>query len=120
MKKTALTLSILLLLTLCFYWGVRSWIKSDIDKIGYQAQSSYQGDKTDALIAVLKSDNECIDNKNKAIWALGKLGNKRALPVLESLQVNADCNHDSMVCQREIEKAIDLIEGKSLTIFAFK
>lgn len=102
------------------YTGLRIWFKSEVTQISNDAMQQYSGDKIEALIAVLESDSQSLDDKNKVIWALGKLRDKRALPVLKGLVTGAPCDHNRFVCQRELEKAINNLEGKSLDILTFK
>jgi hypothetical protein len=45
------------------------------------------------------------------VWALGHLGDARALPVLESHYTGGPCDHSRLLCQRELEKAIRLSRG---------
>ena len=121
MKFFLVVLSIIIILGLCgSYIGLRIWFKSDINKIRNSAQSKFEGDKIEALISVLNSDSEKLKNKNQAIWALGKLNDERAMPTLKNLQTNSECNHSRFVCQRELEKAINNLEGNSIDLLTFK
>jgi len=121
MKKILFILSIIIFLGLIgSYFGLRIWVKSDVNNICNSAQGKFEGDKIEALISVLNSDSESLKNKNQAIWALGKLNDERALPILKNLQTDTECNHSRIVCQRELEKAINNLEGKSIDIFTFR
>lgn len=58
--------------------------------IGYQvkahcsdAQQAYGGECVDALIDVLEDEEQPFAVRNSTVWALGQLGDKKALPVLE-------------------------------------
>jgi hypothetical protein len=82
--------------------------------------NQYEGDKIEALISVLESDTQSLNEKNKAIWALGKLRATRALPILRSLKTEAECDHSRFVCQRELDKAISTIEGTSFDILTYR
>lgn len=104
----------------CTYIGLRIWFKSDINQICDDAMNQYEGDKIEALISVLKSESQSLNNKNNAIWALGKLKATDALPVLRSLKTGAECDHSRFVCQRELDKAISTIEGTSFDILTFR
>ncbi|MBC8218054.1 MAG: hypothetical protein H8E73_06275 [Planctomycetes bacterium] len=46
-----------------------------------------------------------------AVWALGYLSDKRALPVLKKYHTGPPCEHDKYLCQREVARAIKLCEG---------
>jgi hypothetical protein len=86
-------------------------IGSGVDKITAQATKEYPGDRVEALIAYMQSEKHCLKDRNMAIWALGQIGDGRALPVLEKLYTGGPCEHDKYVCQRELKKAIDLCKG---------
>jgi hypothetical protein len=102
------------------YLGFRIWFKSEINQICNHATSLYAGDKVGALIGLLESDKQSLKTKNNAIWALGKLNDQRALPVLKKLQTGKECDHTRYVCQRELKKAIDNLEGRGIDILTFK
>lgn len=69
----------IIIVTSSTYIGLRIWFKSEINQICTVAIQQYGGDKIEALIAVLNSENEALETKNRAIWALGKLRDKRVL-----------------------------------------
>jgi len=102
------------------YIGLRIWFKSEINQIYNHAMTQYEGDKIEVLIAVLNSEDQSLKTKNNAIWALGKLNDQRALPVLKKLQTGNECDHSRYVCQRELQKAIDNLEGRGIDILTFK
>lgn len=102
------------------YIGLRIWFKSEINHICDHAMNLYEGDKIEALIALLNADDQSMKTKNNAIWALGKLNDQRALPALKKLQTGNECNHTMFVCQRELEKAISNLEGRGIDILTFK
>ena len=80
----------------------------------------YEGDKIDALLSVLNSEQESFDSKNEAIWALGKLRDQRSLPVLKKLLTGTECDHYRFVCQRGVERSIAVLEGRKIDILTFK
>ena len=41
-----------------------------------------------------------------------ELGDRRALPALRTLNVQEDCDHTRLVCQREVRKAIAKLNGE--------
>ena len=102
------------------YMGLRIWFKSEINQICNHAMTRNEGDKIEALIAILNSEDQSLKTKNNAIWALGKLNDQRALPVLRKLQTGNECDHSRYVCQRELQKAIDNLEGRGIDFFTFK
>jgi hypothetical protein len=96
----SITLPILAFGALCFIIG--SSVKGAVSN----AQSSYSGDPVTALIQVATSENTGISERNRAIWALGQLGSSRAMPALQSLYTGEPCDHKKLICQHEVEKAI--------------
>jgi len=75
------------------------------------AQVCHAGDPVTALMAVAGSDQHELRERNQAVWALGQLGAVEALPLLESLVDERECQHDERLCQRELAKAIGLCSG---------
>lgn len=75
------------------------------------AQEQFPGDPVTALIALATSEETSISDRNRAIWALGQLGSAEALPTLRSLETHQLCDHDSLICQHEVESAIKGCSG---------
>ena len=67
-----------------FCLSLRS-IHSRVETTVRSAQSRYAGDAVEALITLIEFDSATFREKNRAIWALGQIGDNRALPVLEQL-----------------------------------
>jgi hypothetical protein len=78
------------------------------DAIG-KAQAIYPhpGDDVAALVALMDSDKQKLEARNRAVWALGRLGDPKALPALEKHFDGKPCNHDERLCQYELAKAIN-------------
>jgi hypothetical protein len=49
--------------------------------------------------------------RGMAVWALGELRDRRALPVLKAHYTGGKCDHATDLCQYELGKAIMKIEG---------
>jgi len=101
----------------CFILAMRIWIGHDIKKNITLAKSHYTGKAEDALIAyLLDTNNSPIDRSHKAIWTLGQIRSKKALPVLSEFYKNdpegKTCkgHHNSVLCQYEIHKAMVSID----------
>lgn len=77
------------------------------------AQSRFPGDPVTALISVATSEEIGISDRNRAIWALGQLGAGEALPNLQAMVSNERCDHESRICQYELEKAIEACSGST-------
>lgn len=71
------------------------------------AQSRFAGGPVQALISVATSEEASLSDRNRAIWALGQLGSAEALPTLQSLETSELCDHETSICQHEVEKAIE-------------
>lgn len=93
------------------YAGLRIWIWGDAKQFAKQAVEHFNTDRTSALILYLDSNEYTFKEKNKAVWAMGVLKEKNALPKLEMMYTGEECNHDSAICQYELYKAIHKIKG---------
>ena len=96
------------------FLAVFGMIENSVEVICDEALQAQQmegaGQEVPALIAQLQSDTTTLREKNRIIWALGRLRDKRALPVLEALVTGEKCDHSKYVCQRELKRAIERIE----------
>lgn len=101
----------LILILLGTFIGLRVWIHSEAKNIANKAVEVFHKNNTEALIAVIESDEYTLKDKNNAVWALGVLKDKQALSKLETMITGLECNHDSTICQYEIKKAILKIKG---------
>ena len=68
-------------------------------------------DRVLALMSYVESTKHTLEERNRAVWALGQLGDARALPVLRKYFTEQKCDHDHLLCQHELKKAIRLCEG---------
>lgn len=102
-------------LVLAFLTYVHIVIFRDVKHVCAEARKEFPGDHVEALITYLKSDTHSFKEKNRAIWALGELADKRALTVLISLRTGRECDKPcsatNYICQYELEKAIKHCEG---------
>jgi hypothetical protein len=96
---------------LVFVSGTSLFIGHQVKEAVAEAQKLEPGDPVLALMKVAEDDELGLKQRNSAIWALGQLGNPRALPVLEKLQTGRECRHDLEVCQKEVVKAIAACRG---------
>ena len=116
-KLIILSASLLTLLILGFL-AIYIWIDFDVKKNINNAKEKYPGTAEDALIAyLLDTTNSPQDRSIVAIWTLGQIHSKKALPILKGLYKNdpegKTCHgkHDSVLCQYEIYKAIKAEES---------
>ena len=69
-------------------------------------------DDVAALVDFMNSAEHSLwDRNHKAIWALGRLGDAKALSALESVYTGESCDHETGLCQYELEKAIKQCGG---------
>ncbi|MDD2646531.1 MAG: hypothetical protein PHV78_01395 [Patescibacteria group bacterium] len=85
------------------------------------AQEKYGGECVEALMKLIDDDSTQY-GKNSAIWALGQLGDSRALPILEKYYTGQLSSQrekwNEGISQYELSKAIKLLRG-GLNISAF-
>jgi hypothetical protein len=94
-----------------------SWtIGRAVEDFSREATAKYGGDRVEALIAQVDCQTCSLDERNHAVWALGQLTDKRALPVLRKYYTGEPCDHSRLICQREITKAIRWTEGNSFML----
>ena len=106
-------------------WLIMHWISSDVRATCYEARQEFEGACVEALIAYTKSDQHTLQERNNAIWALGEIGDKRALPALEELlrtekPCPSPCNVSACICQYSLEKAIRLCEGLNIARWVWR
>ena len=79
------------------------------------AQEKYDGDCVEALISYLDDEENGFGPRNSAVWALGQLGDERALPVLKKYYLAdvEDGRWNETLAQSEIKRAISYMEGKT-------
>ncbi|MHC4692528.1 MAG: HEAT repeat domain-containing protein [Planctomycetota bacterium] len=91
---------------LVLFVGISFGIRSAVKQMSAEAMKEYPGDRVEALIAYVSSENHSLKKRNRAVWALGQIGDKRALSVMESFYTGGDCDHEKQLCQRELKHAI--------------
>jgi len=102
----------LILIVFGTFVGLRIWIIVEANNIASEAVKVFQVHKTEALITLIESENYSLKERNNAVWTLGVLKEKEALPKLESMLTGLECDHDQDICQYEIKKAVLKIKGK--------
>lgn len=81
-------------------------IRSGVEQATVTATTAHPGDEVTALMAYVRSDAHSLRDRNRAVWALGRLADPRALPLLEHYYDGAPCDHARRLCQHELRKSI--------------
>ena len=88
------------------------------------AQSKYGGDCAQALISYLDDETNSFEKRNDAVWALGQLGDERAMPVLEkyySGDDGTDKKRSQALSQFELKRAMSYMQGNpNITTFFWR
>lgn len=101
-------------LFILFFTATSCIIGREVRKLCLEAKKDYGGNCTDALISLVKDEERDFGKRNSAIWALGQLGDSRALPILQSLYTGYIPPRESWnqtISQYELKKAINLTSG---------
>jgi len=100
------------------------WLELHLRKMCIMATQKYPGDKVEALMQFVETkkygyNHDLYRANNHAFWALGQLGDKRALPFLKGLLTGEECDHETNICQGEIKEAIDKLERDQFNLPKF-
>ena len=113
-RKLIIVSSSLLAFFVLGFLSIYIWIDFDVKKNIKTAREKYSGNAEDALIAYLLDTTNSPQNRSSlAIWTLGQIQSKKALPILKDFYKNdpegKTCygKHDSVLCQYEIYKAMN-------------
>ena len=99
---------------LLFFFVLGTWIGYEVKVQCQEAAREYEGGCVEALMAQVDDDEASYRDRNRAIWALGQLGDGRALSVLEKYYTGEIPERepvDKMISQYELKKAINLAGG---------
>lgn len=111
-KKIKIILAILKIpAILIFIVAVISFysIYSSVKEKCESAVQEFGEDCVGSLAEVVKSADHTYVEKNGAVWAIGQIADKKALPFLHELAETAsykDCNLSQNICGFEVQKAI--------------
>jgi hypothetical protein len=93
-------------------YGLACWsIGAGVKSISEEALAVYAGDTIEALMKYVDSEEQSLQQRNRAVWTLGQIGDPKALPVLEKFYTGEQCDHSQSLCQHELEKAIKACKG---------
>jgi len=110
-KTIYLVFAIALLLLAAAYISISLVIGAGVRSVAELAIREHPGDKVSALMALVESEGHEMRDRNRAIWALGQLGDARALPLLEGHYTGQPSDERCELSQYELKKAIALCRG---------
>ena len=112
LKRIVIGASVLFVLGVCLLGYVLWDIQSGLDEWCATAQKTHPhpGDDVAALVEYVQSDTHSLRKRNLAVWALGQARDSRAVPVLQTYLTDGECDHDRVLCQDELAKAIKLCQ----------
>ena len=70
------------------------------------AQAQFPGKRIEALMAMVDCESCNLGDRNNAVWALGQLGDQRALPVLEKYYAGAKGYQPNNLSQNRLRIAL--------------
>lgn len=108
-----------------FFFLTSVWIGHEVKQLCQTAQWDYgKKDCVEALISQLNDVNRGFRIRNHAVWALGQLGDSRAVPALQNHYTGIIPEReplDQMISQYELTKAIKLAQGApNITAWAWR
>ncbi|MEJ2577708.1 MAG: HEAT repeat domain-containing protein [Kineosporiaceae bacterium] len=101
------------ILTLAFV-GIGLVIGHQVREQCRSATDQYSGGCVEASLLLLQDENQDPRSRNEAVWALGQIGDRRALPVLRRYRtgpIPSTEPWDADLSQHELEKAIRQVDG---------
>jgi len=116
LRITAWIVGIMVGLVILAYIGINLIIGLGVRGESSRAVARFGGDRVEALIAEVDCETCDIRDRNHAVWALGQLTDKRALPVLYKYYTGNPCEHRTQICQYELSTAIKWTEGNSFML----
>ncbi|HYK89295.1 MAG TPA: hypothetical protein VE398_11020 [Acidobacteriota bacterium] len=116
MKIAMWVVGVALAFLIVVYLGVSLMIAGGVNNTSQTALAQFDGDRIEALIALVDCQDCSLRDRNHAVWALGQLTDKRALPILYKYRTGKPCDHMREICQYEISKAIRWTEGNSFML----
>lgn len=111
-------------IVLLFFIVCCTWIGYDVKSQCQDAKRRYKGDCVEALTKLVDDKSRDFRTRNSAIWALGQLGDRRALSHLNKYYTGIIPSKeplDKSISQYELKKAIKLTSGGiNITSFVWK
>lgn len=113
----------LTLFTALFFGCTMFVIYKEVKEICHEARSEYRLDCVDSLTLLILSEDKSYRQKNSAVWALGQLADRKALPFLQELYTGSIPNKESLdksISQYELFKAIKWCQNGNATSWMYK
>lgn len=115
-KKIKLIIGLFFIILIVLLLVVTYKVENQVQETCKAAVSIYPGDKIQALVNVSKNQSTCTKDKSRALWALGQLGDKKALPYLLE---NFDGIEETDICIYEAQFAIEKIKNETFNLPGF-
>jgi len=112
-NRTRIGIALIPIVLAFAYLGISVSIGLGVRSIGETALRSFSGDRVLALMQLVESERHGMRERNRAIWALGQLGDPRALPLLRKHFTGGESDERTELSQYEMKKAIALCEGET-------
>jgi hypothetical protein len=75
-----------------------------------QAEALFGSGPVDSLLRLVDCERCELRVRERAVWALGEMGDRHALPALRAHLTGRKCDHQRGLSQYELDKAIRKIE----------
>jgi HEAT repeat protein len=108
LKWTIRISAILLVALLTLASCAELMIGAGVKRFSQNAQERFSGDRVKALEQMVECESCDLGDRNHAVWALGQLADRSAVPVLEKYYTGDKCDHLHKICQYELMKALRL------------
>jgi hypothetical protein len=110
-RKRAIGISVILIIVFLFFSADGWIIGSHVKSFSQMAQEHFPGDRVSALISMVDCETCDMYNRDHAVWALGQLGDERAVPVLEKYYAG---NNFSLLNQETLKIALRPIRREDI------
>ena len=100
------TLVILAIFVILLVAPAEVQIGSGVRRYSQTAQTYFPGKRVEALIAMVECESCSLQDRNDAVWALGQLDDRRALPVLEKHYIGTKGDYPNNLSQDRLRIAL--------------
>jgi hypothetical protein len=115
-KWLKISIGLVLSIILILFLSSTFLVEYRVQETCKMATSIYPGDEIHALLSIVKSHASCDKEKSRALWALGQLGAKEALPYLLE---NYEDIEETDICIYEAQFAIEKIQKNQFNLPGF-